>query len=68
MLWWLVLKILGVAMIAFGGFLVLFFPGIPRHQEAGSTKKEGQQTNFGLSAIVIGLVMIIAGGFILFSP
>lgn len=68
MFWWLVLKIIGVAMIAFGGFLVVFFPAIGRHQEAGSSKSGGQITHFGLSAIVIGLVMIIVGGFVLFSP
>jgi hypothetical protein len=66
MLWWLLLKILGVAMIVFGGFLFLFFPGITRHQEAGPHAHP--QTSFGLSAIVIGLVLMIAGGFILFSP
>jgi O-antigen/teichoic acid export membrane protein len=66
MLWWLLFKILGVAMIAFGGFLVVFFPAVTRHQEAGSHRHP--QTSFGLSAIVIGLVLIVAGGFVLFSP
>lgn len=66
MLWWLILKVLGVVMIVAGGFIVLFFPGITRHQEAGPHAHP--QTSFGLSAIVIGLVMIIVGGFVLFSP
>ena len=66
MLWWLILKILGVLMIAAGGFLVVFFPGIMRHQESGSHGHPA--TSFGISGIVIGLVLMIVGGFVLFSP
>ncbi len=66
MLWWLVFKILGVIMIFIGGFLVIFFPGIIHHQETGS--KRAPQTSFGLGGIVVGLILIIVGGFILFSP
>jgi len=66
MLWWLIFKILGVGMVAAGVFLVIFFPSIAAHQEAGSGSHP--RTSFGLSGIVIGLVLIIAGGFILFSP
>ncbi len=65
MLWWVLFKVLAVLMIAFGGFLFIFFPGIPRHQEGGEGKGG---TSFGIAGIVIGLVLIIAGGFILFSP
>ncbi|MFH1237538.1 MAG: hypothetical protein V1648_04005 [Candidatus Aenigmatarchaeota archaeon] len=65
MLWWLVSKIIALVMIAAGGFLVFFFPGISGQQEAGASNYP--QTNFGLAGIVIGLVLIIAGGFLLFS-
>jgi hypothetical protein len=65
MLWWLVFKIIGVVMIVIGGFLVIFLPGIPGHQEAGGKPRE---TSIGLGGIVFGLILIIVGGFILFSP
>jgi hypothetical protein len=65
MLWWLVSKIIALVMIAAGGFLVFFFPGISGQQEAGAGSHP--QTNFGVAGIVIGLVLIIAGGFLLFS-
>ena len=65
MLWWLIFKIIGVIMIVIGGFLVVFFPGIPGHQEAGS--KRAHHTSFGLGGVVLGLILIIVGGFILFS-
>ncbi|MEE9323912.1 MAG: hypothetical protein V3U72_05215 [Candidatus Aenigmarchaeota archaeon] len=65
MLEWLIFKIIGVIMIVIGGFLVVFFPGILQHQEAGATK--APHTDFGLGGIVIGLILIIVGGFILFS-
>jgi len=64
MIWWLAAKIIGVAMVAVGVFLVVFFPGIPGHQEAAGR----EQSKFGLSGIVIGLVLAIVGGFIIFSP
>lgn len=64
MLLWLLFKVIGVVMIAVGGFLVIFFPGVPRHQEGAG----GQYTNFAASGIVLGLILIIVGGFILFSP
>ena len=66
MLWWLVFKIIGVIFIAIGGFLVIFFPGIAGHQEAGP--KRHSQTSFGLGGIIIGMILIIVGGFMLFSP
>jgi hypothetical protein len=65
MIWWLAAKIIGVAMVAVGVFLVVFFPGIPGHQEVGM---RGGQSKFGLAGIVIGLVLAIVGGFIIFSP
>ena len=65
MLWWLVFKIIGIVLIAFGAFLVIFFPGIPEHQEAGLNV---HYTDFSLGAVVFGLILIIVGGFILFSP
>jgi len=65
MIWWLVAKIIGVAMVAVGVFLVVFFPGIPAHQEVAG---KGEQSRFGLAGIVIGLVLAIVGGFIIFSP
>jgi hypothetical protein len=65
MLWWLVSKIIAVVMIAVGGFLVVFFPSIPHHQEAGT---RGSYSNLGVGGLVVGLIMIIVGGFILFSP
>ena len=65
MLWWLIFKIIGVMMIVIGGFLVIFFPGIIHHQEAG---KKGAYSSFGLGGIVLGLIMVIIGGFVLFSP
>ena len=63
MIWWLLSRIMAVIMIAAGIFLFIFFPNVPGHQEAQS-----KQTSFGLAGIVIGLVLIIAGGFLLFSP
>jgi multisubunit Na+/H+ antiporter MnhG subunit len=63
MIWWLLSKILAVIMIAIGVFLTIFFPNVPAHQEAQS-----KQTSFGLAGIVIGLFLIIVGGFLLFSP
>jgi hypothetical protein len=66
MIWWLIFKIIGAAMVAAGVFLVIFFPGIIQHQEAGAFKAPA--TSFGLAGIVIGLVLIIAGGFMIFSP
>lgn len=66
MLWWLVYRIIGILMIIIGGFLVVFFPGILHHQEAGS--KRAPHTSFGLGGVVLGLILIIVGGFILFSP
>ncbi|UCC91739.1 MAG: hypothetical protein JSV39_00490 [Candidatus Aenigmatarchaeota archaeon] len=66
MIWWLIFKIMGLVMIAVGGFLVIFLPGIQIHQEAGSGK--AQHTSIGLGGIVLGLILIIVGGFILFSP
>lgn len=65
MIWWLLSRIIAVIMIAVGIFLFIFFPNVPGHQEAQG--KEGR-TSFGLAGIVIGLVLIIAGGFLLFSP
>ena len=65
MLWWLVFKIISILMIVFGVFLVIFFPGVPEHQEAGLKKP---LSNFGVTGIVFGLILIIVGGFILFSP
>jgi len=65
MLWWLVFKIIGVIMIVAGGFLVVFFPGVPEHQEAGA---RGGETAMGIGGIVLGILLIIIGGFILFSP
>jgi hypothetical protein len=66
MIWWLISKIIGALMVAAGVFLVIFFPGIPGHQEAGVGSSP--KTNFGVAGIVIGLVLAIVGGFILFSP
>ena len=63
MIWWLLSRLAAVIMIAIGVFLTIFFPNVPGHQEA-----RGKQTSFGLAGIVIGLVLIIAGGFLLFSP
>jgi hypothetical protein len=65
MLWWLVSKIIAVVMIVIGGFMVVFLPGVPEHQEAGA---RGGESTLGIGGIVIGLILIIVGGFILFSP
>ncbi len=66
MIWWLVSKIFGGLLIAAGVFLVIFFPGIIGHQEAGD--RSAPKTSFGLAGIVIGLVSAIVGFFLLFSP
>ena len=65
MIWWLLSRLAAVIMIAAGIFLTVFFPNVPQHQEA---QGKGSRTSFGLAGIVIGLVLIIAGGFLLFSP
>lgn len=65
MLWWLLSRVVAVIMILVGVFLFIFFPGVPRHQEAGSKHK---YTSFGLTGIVLGIILMIVGGFLLFSP
>ena len=65
MIWWLVFKIIGIVMMIIGGLMVVLGPGVPSHQEVRGSVSG---TNFGLSAIVIGIILIVVGGFILFSP
>ncbi|MCK5022936.1 MAG: hypothetical protein KAS04_02070 [Candidatus Aenigmarchaeota archaeon] len=65
MIWWLVFKIIGIVMMIIGGLMVVLGPGVPSHQEV---RGSNSGTNFGLSAIVIGIILIVVGGFILFSP
>ena len=65
MIWWLVFKIIGIVMMIIGGLMVVLGPGAPSHQEVSGSISG---TNFGISAIVIGLILIVVGGFILFSP
>ena len=62
MLWWLAGKIIALFLIAFGVFLTVFLTGVGKHQEVKG------RTNFGVTGIVIGVISIIVGGFLLFSP
>ena len=65
MIWWLLSKIIAVIMIVAGGFMVVFGPGVIQHQEAG--KPIAGHSSFGVAGIVVGLILIIVGGFVLFS-
>ncbi|MEM5871308.1 MAG: hypothetical protein QW051_00375 [Candidatus Aenigmatarchaeota archaeon] len=67
MLWWLLSKIIGVLMVLAGIFLIIFFPGIEEHQESAGGESSNP-TSFAISGIVIGLVLLIAGIFIIFAP
>lgn len=63
MIWWLIFKIVGLIMLVAGVFLVVFYPGISKHQESG-----GGLTNFEMSGLVLGLILLVIGAFMLFSP
>lgn len=49
--------VVGVFFILVGIFLVVIFPGVPEHQEA----------SFSLVGVVLGFVLLILGGILLFA-
>jgi len=63
MLWWLAVKVFGVFLILIGGFLVIFFPALPDHQNIKG------QTGFSMDVVgvLVGIILLIIGGFLLFS-
>lgn len=65
MLWWLLFKIIGLVMIVIGGMMVVIGPGTRSHQEI---KGPVSGTKFGVTGIVLGLILVVVGGFILFAP
>ncbi len=48
--------LVGIFFILVGGFLVLFFPSTEEHQP----------DTFAVTGIVLGLILIIAGGVLMF--
>ncbi len=62
MLWWLAVKVLGVLLILVGGFLLIFFPAVPEHQNV-------EQMGFSMDVVgvLVGIILLIIGGFLLFS-
>jgi len=62
MLWWLGVKVLAILLIIVGGFLVLFFPGISDTQNVDT-----MGFHVDVIGVLAGLVMLVIGGFLLFS-
>jgi len=54
---WLLVKVLAILMILFGGGLFLLSSGPKVHQP----------DEFGIASIVIGIILVLAGIYILFS-
>jgi len=62
MLWWLGVKVLAVLLIIVGGFLVLFLPGISDTQNVDT-----MGFHMDVIGVLVGLVLLVIGGFLLFS-
>jgi hypothetical protein len=58
LLLWIAAKVVGVLLVLFGIFLVVFFPGIGG--------KGHQPDEFGKTGILIGLVLLLIGIYLLF--
>jgi hypothetical protein len=64
MIWWILLKLIGLVMIVVGGMLVVMGSGAKAFQEVRGTGA----TKLGITGVVMGLILLIVGGFILFAP
>lgn len=58
MIFWLLFKILGIILIALGGFFVFLGPGVVPHH---------QLPEMSVGTIVIGVVMLLVGIYLLLS-
>ena len=57
---WLIAKALGVFLLLAGVFLVIFFPGVGTHQNAGGV-------SFDKTGIIIGVILFFIGIYLLIS-
>jgi len=54
---WLIKKILGIVLLLVGFFLFFLFP----------TSTDYQPESFGYTAIILGFVLMVVGGFLILS-